>query len=188
MDEVSALVWMRPSASASSPTVRRGHELRQASIASAKGVVQALQELLLSHIVEVEHDRARTDHTTAKAAAAQHRGHRIPPPPGAARSQTALGGRATKVDRREGPHASKGMVPVRIVWRGGLLSERAVRLPISTRRHAEIEAQIVARIDQPRCCAGLHCPLLTEIMCWKCVPTAVLWKRARCLRVRISSC
>jgi DNA invertase Pin-like site-specific DNA recombinase len=44
--------------------------------------------------------------------------------------------------------ASNGMVQVRIVWRGGLVSERAVRLPVSTRRRSEIEAQIVARIEQ----------------------------------------
>jgi hypothetical protein len=41
-----------------------------------------------------------------------------------------------------------GMVRVRIVWRGGLVSERAVRLPVSTRRRSEIETQIVARIEQ----------------------------------------
>ena len=44
--------------------------------------------------------------------------------------------------------ASNGMVQVRIVWRGGLVSECAVRLPVSTRRRTEIEAQIVARIEQ----------------------------------------
>jgi DNA invertase Pin-like site-specific DNA recombinase len=44
--------------------------------------------------------------------------------------------------------ASNGMVQVRIVWRGGLVSERSVRLPVSTRRRSEIEAQIVARIEQ----------------------------------------
>jgi DNA invertase Pin-like site-specific DNA recombinase len=44
--------------------------------------------------------------------------------------------------------AGNGMVQVRIVWRGGLVSERAVRLPVSTRRRTEIEAQIVARIEQ----------------------------------------
>jgi DNA invertase Pin-like site-specific DNA recombinase len=41
-----------------------------------------------------------------------------------------------------------GVVQVRIVWRGGLVSERGVRLPVSTRRRSEIEAQIVARIEQ----------------------------------------
>jgi hypothetical protein len=44
--------------------------------------------------------------------------------------------------------ASDGMVQVRIVWRGGLVSERGVRLPVSTRRRSEIEARIVARIEQ----------------------------------------
>jgi DNA invertase Pin-like site-specific DNA recombinase len=41
-----------------------------------------------------------------------------------------------------------GIVRVRIVWRGGLVSERAVRLPVSTRRRSAIEAQIAARIEQ----------------------------------------
>jgi DNA invertase Pin-like site-specific DNA recombinase len=44
--------------------------------------------------------------------------------------------------------AGNGMVQVRIVWCGGLVSERGVRLPVSTRRRSEIEAQIVARIEQ----------------------------------------
>jgi DNA invertase Pin-like site-specific DNA recombinase len=44
--------------------------------------------------------------------------------------------------------ASNGMVQVRILWRGGLVSERAVRLPVSTRRRTEMEAQIVARVEQ----------------------------------------
>ncbi len=41
---------------------------------------------------------------------------------------------------------ANGMVQVRIVWRGGLVSERQVRLAVSTRRRSEIEATIVARI------------------------------------------
>jgi DNA invertase Pin-like site-specific DNA recombinase len=41
-----------------------------------------------------------------------------------------------------------GLVRVRVVWRGGLVSERAVRLPVSTRRRSAIEARIVARIRQ----------------------------------------
>jgi hypothetical protein len=41
-----------------------------------------------------------------------------------------------------------GMVRVRVVWRGGPVSERGVRLPVSTRRRSEIEARIVARIEQ----------------------------------------
>jgi DNA invertase Pin-like site-specific DNA recombinase len=44
--------------------------------------------------------------------------------------------------------ASNGMVRVRIVWCGGLVSERDVRLPVATRRRTEIETQIVARIEQ----------------------------------------
>jgi DNA invertase Pin-like site-specific DNA recombinase len=43
---------------------------------------------------------------------------------------------------------SNGMVQVRIVWRGGLVSECGVRLAVSTRRRSEIEAQIVARIKE----------------------------------------
>jgi hypothetical protein len=43
---------------------------------------------------------------------------------------------------------SNGMVRVRVVWRGGLVSECGVRLPVSTRRRSAIEAQIVARIEQ----------------------------------------
>jgi DNA invertase Pin-like site-specific DNA recombinase len=43
---------------------------------------------------------------------------------------------------------SNGMVQVRIVWRGGLVSARRVRLAVSTRRRSEIEARIVARIEQ----------------------------------------
>jgi hypothetical protein len=41
-----------------------------------------------------------------------------------------------------------GLVQVRIVWRGGLVSERSVRLAVSTRRRSEIEARLVARIEQ----------------------------------------
>jgi hypothetical protein len=51
--------------------------------------------------------------------------------------------------------ASNGLVQVRIVWRGGLVSERAVRLPVSTRRRSEIEAQIVAR-SEPLAVKGLR--------------------------------
>ena len=42
----------------------------------------------------------------------------------------------------------EGIVQVRIVWRGGLVSETSVRLSVSTRRHSEVERRIVARIDQ----------------------------------------
>src|SRR5262249_20363524 len=51
----------------------------------------------------------------------------------------------------EGVHLARqdnGLVQVRIVWRGGRVSERAVRLAVSTRRRRAIEAQIVARIEQ----------------------------------------
>jgi DNA invertase Pin-like site-specific DNA recombinase len=41
-----------------------------------------------------------------------------------------------------------GMVLIRIVWCGGLVSERRVRLPISTRRRSAVESRIVARIEQ----------------------------------------
>jgi DNA invertase Pin-like site-specific DNA recombinase len=41
-----------------------------------------------------------------------------------------------------------GQVQVRIVWRGGLVSEQSVRLPVSTRRRSEIERQIVMRLVQ----------------------------------------
>jgi DNA invertase Pin-like site-specific DNA recombinase len=44
--------------------------------------------------------------------------------------------------------ADNGLVQVRIVWRGGLVSERTVRLAVSTRRRSALEAQIVARIEQ----------------------------------------
>jgi DNA invertase Pin-like site-specific DNA recombinase len=57
--------------------------------------------------------------------------------------------------------ASNGMVQVRIVWRGGLVSERDVRLPVSTRRRSEIEAQIVARIEQ-LAIAGLRASAMAE--------------------------
>jgi DNA invertase Pin-like site-specific DNA recombinase len=43
---------------------------------------------------------------------------------------------------------SNGMVKIRIVWRGGLVSETSVRLPVSTRRKSEIEEKIVARIRE----------------------------------------
>ncbi|HTU18836.1 MAG TPA: recombinase family protein [Gemmataceae bacterium] len=42
----------------------------------------------------------------------------------------------------------EGIVQVRIVWRGGLVSETSVRLSVSTRRDTEIERRVVARIDQ----------------------------------------
>ena len=41
-----------------------------------------------------------------------------------------------------------GMVNIRIVWCGGLVSERQVHLPVSTRRRSEVEHKIVARIEQ----------------------------------------
>jgi hypothetical protein len=43
---------------------------------------------------------------------------------------------------------ANGMVQVRVVWRGGLVSEITVRLPVSTRRRSEIEATILACIRQ----------------------------------------
>jgi len=43
---------------------------------------------------------------------------------------------------------AEGIVQVRIVWRGGLVSETTVRLSVSTRRHLEVEQRIVARIGQ----------------------------------------
>lgn len=41
-----------------------------------------------------------------------------------------------------------GMVLIRIVWCGGLVSECRVRLAVSTRRRSAVERQIVARIEQ----------------------------------------
>ena len=41
-----------------------------------------------------------------------------------------------------------GMVQIRIVWCGGLVSEHQVHLPVSTRRRSEIEKKIVARIEE----------------------------------------
>jgi hypothetical protein len=43
---------------------------------------------------------------------------------------------------------ANGTVQIRIVWRGGLVSEHAARLPVSTRRRTAIEAAVVARIEQ----------------------------------------
>jgi len=43
---------------------------------------------------------------------------------------------------------ANGMVQMRIVWQGGLVSEHRVRLPVSTRRRSEVEATIAARIRQ----------------------------------------
>jgi hypothetical protein len=39
-----------------------------------------------------------------------------------------------------------GTVQIRIVWPGGMVSERIVRLPVFTLRDSELEAKIVARI------------------------------------------
>jgi DNA invertase Pin-like site-specific DNA recombinase len=44
--------------------------------------------------------------------------------------------------------ADNGMVQIRIVWCGGLVSEHHVHLPVSTRRRSEIEKKIVARIEE----------------------------------------
>jgi DNA invertase Pin-like site-specific DNA recombinase len=41
-----------------------------------------------------------------------------------------------------------GLVRMRIVWRGELVSECSVRLPVSTRRRSGIEQRTVARIEQ----------------------------------------
>ena len=41
-----------------------------------------------------------------------------------------------------------GMACIRIVWCGGLVSERRVHLPVSTRRRSEVERKIVTRIEQ----------------------------------------
>jgi len=51
----------------------------------------------------------------------------------------------TGVNLRRGEN---GMVQVRIVWCGGLVSEKSVRLPVSTRRRSALEKQIVARIEE----------------------------------------
>jgi DNA invertase Pin-like site-specific DNA recombinase len=41
-----------------------------------------------------------------------------------------------------------GMVQIRIVWCGGLVSEHQVHLPVSTRRRSEIERKVAARIEE----------------------------------------
>jgi DNA invertase Pin-like site-specific DNA recombinase len=41
-----------------------------------------------------------------------------------------------------------GMVQIRIIWCGGLVSECRVRLAVSTRRRSDVERKIVARIEQ----------------------------------------
>ena len=41
-----------------------------------------------------------------------------------------------------------GVVQIRIVWRGGLVSETTARVAISTRRHSAMERRIVARIRE----------------------------------------
>jgi DNA invertase Pin-like site-specific DNA recombinase len=41
-----------------------------------------------------------------------------------------------------------GVVQIRIVWRGGLVSETTARVVISTRRHSKLEQRIVARIRE----------------------------------------
>lgn len=40
-----------------------------------------------------------------------------------------------------------GMVQIRIVWCGGLVSECSIRQPVSTRRRSDVERKIVARIE-----------------------------------------
>jgi DNA invertase Pin-like site-specific DNA recombinase len=41
---------------------------------------------------------------------------------------------------------AEGIVQIRIVWRGGLVSETSARLSVSTRRHSDVERRVVARI------------------------------------------
>jgi DNA invertase Pin-like site-specific DNA recombinase len=41
-----------------------------------------------------------------------------------------------------------GMVQTRIVWRGGLVSEHQIRLPVSSRRRSDIERKIAARLEE----------------------------------------
>jgi DNA invertase Pin-like site-specific DNA recombinase len=41
-----------------------------------------------------------------------------------------------------------GMVQIRIVWCGGLVSEKSARLPVSTRRRSAVEKKIVTRIEE----------------------------------------
>jgi DNA invertase Pin-like site-specific DNA recombinase len=41
-----------------------------------------------------------------------------------------------------------GMVQIRIVWCGGLVTEKSARLPVSTRRRSTVEKKIVARIEE----------------------------------------
>jgi hypothetical protein len=43
---------------------------------------------------------------------------------------------------------AEGIVPIRIVWRGGVVSETSVRLAVATRRRSEVERKIAARISQ----------------------------------------
>jgi DNA invertase Pin-like site-specific DNA recombinase len=42
----------------------------------------------------------------------------------------------------------EGIAHIRIVWRGGLVSEKAVRVPVSSFRYSERERQVLARIRQ----------------------------------------
>jgi DNA invertase Pin-like site-specific DNA recombinase len=41
-----------------------------------------------------------------------------------------------------------GILQIRIAWRGGLVSEVSVRVPVSSRRHSEVERAIVQRIRE----------------------------------------
>jgi hypothetical protein len=59
--------------------------------------------------------------------------------------QRLLRALVTTVNVRRG---DDGMVQIRIVWCGGLVSERSVRQPVSTRQRTEVERKIVARIEQ----------------------------------------
>jgi hypothetical protein len=41
-----------------------------------------------------------------------------------------------------------GLLQIRIVWQGGLVSEKSVHMAVSTRRHTEIEQMIIGRIEK----------------------------------------
>jgi hypothetical protein len=110
-------------------------------------------------LAELEQARARLAETQAKTPAAVQipaelraaftdAGRRMPevwPGLSAEAKKRLLRTLVTGVNlRRE----ENGMVQIRIVWCGGLVTECRVRLAVSTRRRSELERKIVKRIEQ----------------------------------------
>jgi hypothetical protein len=88
------------------------------------------------------------------------------------------------VNLRRGAH---GMVQVRVVWQGGLVSEQTVRVPVRGIRFSEREREIVARIGQLAEEGGSDAAIAEQLNregYWPCRGEAFTWRIVLRLRCR----